>query len=310
MDDPDLTVTASLPRAAIVILNWNDEPTTARALESLRRADLCGASIILVDSASQDGSAVNLLRRFPEIHLLQLPENRGYAGGCNAGIQQALARGSEAVFVMNNDVIVAPDFLRPLLEKAAEPDVGIVGGKIYLPGEPTRFQSAGAFINNWTGETWNRFEREEDAGQGNSEFHPDFLMGAAFLLTKWLVEKVGAFDERLFIYYEETDLCVRARRAGFKVVYVPGSRVWHCEKPRHKTSKQSWEQYYMLRNRIVFMRRHAGTFQRLVFRLYMLLYRVPRELLRSFLGRAGKPSNVFKAVCDGMRFPLRRDEVR
>jgi GT2 family glycosyltransferase len=300
-------VTSSLPPAAIVILNWNDEPTTARALQSLRQADLCGATIILVDSASEDGSAQNLLRRFPEIHLLQLPENRGYAGGCNAGIREAFARGCEAVFVMNNDVIVAPDFLRPLLEKASEPDVGIVGGKIYLPGEPARFQSAGAFIHDWTGETCNRFEGLEDVGQGDTEFYPDYLLGAAFLLTRRLVEKIGAFDERLFIYYEETDLCVRARRAGFKVVYVPRSRVWHCEKPRRKTSKQSWEQYYMLRNRIIFMRRYAGKHQRFVFRLYMILYRIPRELLRSFCGRAGTPGNVFRAVLDGMRFSLERE---
>lgn len=300
----DSNGTVSLPHAAVVILNWNDEPTTARALESLRLADLCGADIILVDSASKDGSAENLKQRFPEIHLLQLPENRGYAGGCNAGIQEALARGCEAVFVMNNDIVVAPDFLRPLLEKASKPNVGVVGGKIYLPGEPTRFQSAGASINNWTGETCNRFEGEEDAGQGESEFQPDYLMGAAILLTRRLVEKIGAFDERLFIYYEETDLCVRAKQAGFEVVYVPGSRVWHCEKPRRKTSKLSWEQYYMLRNRIVFMRRYADALQRLVFRIYLILYRIPRELARSFLGRAGKPGNVFRAVHDGMRFPL------
>jgi GT2 family glycosyltransferase len=296
-----------LPKSAIVILNWNDEPTTARALDSLRLADLCGAIIILVDSASQDGSDQRLKERFPEVELYRLPENRGYAGGCNAGIKRALELDREAVFVMNNDVLVADDFYKPLLRIATEPDMGIVGGKIYLPGEPTRFQSAGAHINFFTGETNNRFGGEIDAGQAETRYEPDYLLGAAFLLTRNLLEKVGAFDQQLFIYYEETDLCVRAKAAGLKVIYTPESRIWHVEKPRRGSSKQSWEQFYMLRNRIVFMRRWARPDQLAVFWLYMIIYRIPKELIRCVSGRAGKVWRVFLAVFDGLRFPLERE---
>ena len=104
-------------KAAIVILNWNDEETSATALKSLRQAELCGAQIILVDNGSEDGSDKKLKVRFPEINIIRLPQNLGYAGGCNAGIQRAMETGCDAIFIMNDDVIVSKNFLEPLLMK-------------------------------------------------------------------------------------------------------------------------------------------------------------------------------------------------
>lgn len=292
------------PQTAVVILNWKDEIATANALESLRKADLCGAQIIVIDNGSDDGSEKRVKERFPEVDLVKLHENKGYAGGCNAGIDRALALGCDAIFIMNDDVIVAPDFLIPLLQRCLDQTVGIVGGKIYSPDEPVRFQSCGAFINFWTGETQSRFEGQIDEGQADCEFEPDYLSGAAFLITRRLIETVGGFEDRYFMYYEETDLCMRAQAVGLKVLYVPESKVWHCERSRIGSPRQSLRQYYMLRNRIIFMRKHVRFPKILVFWCYLFFYHLPKEMLRSLLGRAGTVRRVLKAVGKGLTFPI------
>jgi GT2 family glycosyltransferase len=100
----------------IVVLNWNHAEETIVCLDSLRVAELGGASVLVVDNGSRDGSVAAIRARFPQQEILALPENVGFAGGNNAGIRHALARGAEAVLLLNNDTDVAPDFLPPLLE--------------------------------------------------------------------------------------------------------------------------------------------------------------------------------------------------
>lgn len=297
-----------LPKPAIVVVNWNDEETTSRALESLRGANLCDAPIVLVDNASTDRSDERLKKRFQEVELIRLAENRGYTGGCNVGIRWALDRDYDAIFVMNNDVIVSADFLLPLLEACQDEKVGMAGGKILLPGEPRQLQSAGAYINYFIGKTYNRFDGQLDIGQAEEIIEPDFLCGAAFLITKRLLRVIGGFDEEFFMYYEETDLCLRARKAGFRILYIPHSHVWHCEKLFTSSAKISTEklQYFMLRNSIIFMRRHANPVHKFIFLIYLLFFRLPKEMVKSVLGRGGSVSNVLKAFFGGWRYPVEK----
>ena len=190
--------------------------------------------------------------------------------------------------------------------KCGDKDTGIIGGKIYFPGEPLRFQAAGSCINRWTGMTYHRFENQIDTGQADDCYEPDFVIGAAFLLTRRMLEKIGMFDENYFMYYEETDLCVRVKEAGFKILYVPTSQVSHCEKERWGYSKRAFMQFYLLRNNIIFMRKHANFIQKMFFYCYLFFYRTPREIARSLAGRAGKAAQVFRAVKEGMTVSIRK----
>ena len=103
-------------RITIVVLNWNLRDDTLACLASLAKAELGGAQIVVVDNGSRDGSVEAIRARFPAVEVLALPENRGYAGGCNAGIRAALDAGAEGVVLLNNDTEVAPDFLAPLVD--------------------------------------------------------------------------------------------------------------------------------------------------------------------------------------------------
>src|SRR5512143_3495530 len=102
-------------KIAIVVLNWNQRDATVACLDSLARADLQGAEVFVVDNGSRDGSVEALRARLPAERLVLLPENRGYAGGNNAGMRAALEAGAELVLLLNNDTTVSPDFLLPLL---------------------------------------------------------------------------------------------------------------------------------------------------------------------------------------------------
>ncbi|HSP95635.1 MAG TPA: glycosyltransferase, partial [Candidatus Dormibacteraeota bacterium] len=102
-------------KIAIVVLNWNQREATLACLDSLALADLQGAEVFVVDNGSRDGSVAALDDRLPPERLIALPENRGYAGGNNAGMRAALEAGAELVLLLNNDTTVSPDFLLPLL---------------------------------------------------------------------------------------------------------------------------------------------------------------------------------------------------
>src|SRR5262245_15747250 len=120
----------------IVVLNWNRPAETIACLESLRAADLGGASVLVVDNNSRRPAVDAIRARFPEQEILVLPENVGFAGGNNAGLRAGLARGAGAVLLLNNDTVVAPDFLPPLLEVLATPRAAAVTSAVFRLDRP------------------------------------------------------------------------------------------------------------------------------------------------------------------------------
>jgi GT2 family glycosyltransferase len=218
------------PRCVVIIvLNWNRKDDTLACLDSLAVADLGGAAVVVVDNGSRDGSADAVRERFPTVGLVALPENRGYAGGNNAGIRAALEWGAEAVLLLNNDTRVAPDFLPPLLWAVQEtPRAGAVCSSIHRMDRPELLDVAYAEV---------RF-RERDAiklrgynaltGDGFGQRREiEVAVGCSLLLTADALRTVGFFNEEYFAYHEDVDWCLRARRAGFTLLHEPLSRVFH-----------------------------------------------------------------------------------
>jgi GT2 family glycosyltransferase len=213
----------------IVVLNWNGRDDTLACLESLAQADLGGASVLVVDNGSRDGSVEAIRQRFPTVRVLPLPENRGFAGGNNAGIRAALDAGAAGVLLLNNDTRVSPDFLPPLLGAlAADPRAGAVCSAIHRMDRPEMLDVGYAEI---------RFGRREAVrlcgvnalpGQGfDTRREIQVGVGCSLLLTAEALRAVGPFDESYFAYHEDVDWSLRARRAGFQILYEPFSRVFH-----------------------------------------------------------------------------------
>jgi len=215
-------------RVSIIILNWNGLDDTVECLESLKKITYPDYEVIVVDNASS-GNDVEVLRdRYGDyIHLIPNDKNYGFAEGNNIGMRYALDRQSDYVLLLNNDTVVDADFLTELV-RVAEGDerIGIAAGKIYFYDFPNKLQSVGGKIN-WSLGTRRNYGRQEDIGQFDQIAERDFVYATAMLIKRAVMERISLLDASFFFGIEEYDYCTRTIRAGFKVVYVPTSKVWH-----------------------------------------------------------------------------------
>lgn len=241
------------PRVLIVILCYNGVELTLECLDSLRRLDYAAAEVLVVDNASSDGTPERVHTRFPEVAVIETGANLGFAAGNNVGLRYALERGYDYALLLNNDTEVAPEFLTRLVEVAErDPAIGVVGPLITYYERPDRIWSAGGVIDWQRGTSAMRGLDEPDTGQYRVT-DVDFVTGCALLCRRAVLERAGLLDERFFMYYEETEWCVRARRAGFRIVHVPEARVLH-KIPLDARADKPYVAYYMTRNRLLFLR--------------------------------------------------------
>jgi GT2 family glycosyltransferase len=218
------------PRVSIILLNWNSYEVTMECLLSLRKMDYKNFEVVMADNGSVDGSAEKLLASAPEIRLVRNATNLGFAGGCNAGIRDALSRENDYVLLLNNDTIVAPDFLSQMVS-AAESDsaIGAASPKILFFDRPDRLNYAGGVHKLWRLFPSVIGLRQLDDGRYDQMREVSFLTGCAFLIKAEVVRRVGVLEEVYFHFYEDIEWSLRIIKAGFKCVYVPKAVIWHKE---------------------------------------------------------------------------------
>jgi GT2 family glycosyltransferase len=239
------------PRASIIVLNWNGRADTLDCLRSLSRLNYPNYETVVVDNGSCDGSVDAIAAAYRNTTVLCTGENLGFAGGNNVGIRHALDNGAEYVWLLNNDTAVEPDSLTNLLNEAEKDRaIGIAGSKIYYFDSPDKIWFAGADIDWWKGASAHVGIGKTDTGQFDEVRPVDRVTGCSMLVRREVCEKIGLLDEEFFLYVEEVDWCVRARRAGFTCVLVPSSVVYH--KISSSASKVgNWDRlfdYYDTRN--------------------------------------------------------------
>lgn len=215
---------AAVPLSAVVV-NWNGRQHLAVCLDSLRRQTLAGIEIVLVDNGSSDDSLTLVRERYGDaVRVVALGENRGYAGGLNAGI--AAARG-RYLLPLNSDTEVAPECGARLVAAAdAHPTSGLFAPKILEFEQRDRLDNVGHWLYP-DGLSRGRGRLELDRGQYDGEEEIVLPSGCAVLLRRAMLADVGLFDEDLFAYCEDTDLGLRARLAGWRCRAVPGAVVYH-----------------------------------------------------------------------------------
>jgi GT2 family glycosyltransferase len=253
-------------KVGIIILNWNSFDITKECLLSLQKLDIHGltVTVYLVDNASTDNSGSKLHDHFPKIKYIQNEENLGYTGGNNRGMKQAIIDGCTHIWILNNDTVVDRQALLALVNQIENPKVGIAVSKIYFarghefhadrykPSERGRvFWYAGGVIDwkNMYGS--HRGVDEVDTGQYNKESETQYATGCSFLVKQTVLSKIGLFDDRYFAYFEDMDLSLRVQNAGFTVLYVPSSIVWHINAGSTTRPGNSFQQYYQIRNRLL-----------------------------------------------------------
>ena len=199
------------PAISIIIVNWNGRHLLTDCLGSLRTQTYRDYEAILVDNGSSDGSVEFVRTQFPEVHLIVLPENRGFAGGNNVGIAAATG---QYIALLNNDTKADPDWLSSLVNATASgSQVGMWASKILSYDAPTVIDNTGLLLY-WDGLARGRGRLEVDSGQFDQQQEVLFPSGCAGLYRKSMLDEIGSFDEEFFAYADDVDLGLRGRLAG------------------------------------------------------------------------------------------------
>ncbi len=217
------------PKVSIIILNWNGLEDTIECLNSLRKITYPDYEVIVVDNASKGDDVRILKENFNDyIHVIENDKNFGFADGCNIGMRYAISGETDYVLLMNNDTTVAPDFLTEMVRVGeSDESIGILGPKIYFYDEPNVIWEAGGKINWWLGSIDIYAYGEVDIAQRDNITETDLVSGAAMLIKRELLDRISLLDASFFFGFEDYDFCIRACKAGFKVVYVPSAKIWH-----------------------------------------------------------------------------------
>lgn len=236
---------------AVVIPHLDRLRDTAECYRSLTAQTSAPAAIILVDNASKTHAEAELAAACPRAEILRLDENRGFAGGVNAGIRRALQRpGIGFVWVLNNDTVCAPDALAKLLEVAGgDSRIGLVGCPLLegAEGPARRIVPPGKrLVGPWAIPT------EPPDGKA-----PDYLSGACLLIRRELLEDVGLFDEGFFFFFEDADLSRRAADKGWRLAVAAEARVEHRGSATIRELGELQARSYRA-GHVRFLRKHSG----------------------------------------------------
>jgi hypothetical protein len=219
---------------------------------------------LVIDNASDIDPREPIHKRFPTVEVVRTERNLGFATGCNIGIERALVAGSDYVLLLNNDTIVAPDFLENLVAYAKSyPEIGIVGPLICYADQPEQVWFAGARIIFELGYFEHRYLNRHRRTVPTTPVATDYVTGCCMLIATPVLREVGQLDDRFFAYFEDADLCIRASRSGFKVAFLPTSVIWHKESAstrRNLTEGNTspLKHFLLARNRIEVIRKHSS----------------------------------------------------
>ena len=249
----------SVDNILVISVLYNDAGRIGIFAEAMK--PYCHIEHMIIDNASTDSSADVAAELFPKAHLLRQPKNIGSTGAWNIAVKWGLTADKEFFWILNPDVIVRADTLRGLLDSMyKDGDAGIVGPAVLYSDKPNIIESYGTYFNvkRGIGYHYNFQEPLDNALPAGRE--ADYVDGGSCLIRSAVFEKVGLFDENLFMYGEEADLCLRAGRSGYKILVTRNAIVYHRHYeltgnrfplPHH------W--YYLLRNKVYLAKKHYGT---------------------------------------------------
>jgi len=293
---------------AIIVLNRNQTGYTRDCLASLRANEYRDTRILVVDNDSSEDSLLNdsllnVAGEFPEVEFLYLQENRGVAGGRNAGLRQVLAWRPQYVLFLDNDTFVAPDFLSHLVARMrSDPRVGAVQPKIYYETPPNRICSVG-------GKFYPRISHYRHPGSGrydSLEFEHasevDILAGCASLMRAEVFARVGLLDETYSPYcHEDVDWSLRVSQAGFRLMVEPAAKVWHRISSQPRSNPMKLRE--LAKGHILFLRFHTRRSDLPLSVAWVSFYLLRRFFLPAVGSREWRS---LVAVCQGLRDGFRQ----
>lgn len=242
----------------IIVLTWNRKDLVLRCLSSIKRivSKKADITIVVVDNHSTDGTLEALKKlRFPMV-VIENEDNLGWAGGNNRGIRYALKQGAECLLIINNDIQLEKNSIDILLEVLySDKKAGIAGAKMLFAGKKSIIADAGGQLtpNRYFG--INRGIQKKDTGQYSKVEEVDFVTGITLVKSE-VFKEVGLIDEAYYLYYEDTDFCIRARKSGYRVLFNPNAVLYNEFAATVKIGSPT-HHYYTTRNHFLFVEKHA-----------------------------------------------------
>lgn len=280
---------------SIIIVNYNGLEDTCALIETIPFNE--NLKVIVVDNASKNQEADTIAQRYPQVKVIKSERNLGFAGGNNLGIQAAQGK---YLFLINNDTIFKNFNIQALIGRMeSSPAIGIVCPKIRFTWENTPIQFAG----------YSRLSRvsirnhaigfnEEDRGQYDTAHSTPYAHGAAMMIRREAIAKVGLMPECYFLYYEELDWSMMFARAGYQIWYEPQCTIYHKES-QSTGQNSSLRTYYLTRNRLLLVRRNPQEFNQTLAYLYLIGIVALRDILKyTFMGRFDLLKATVRALRD------------
>ena len=279
---------------SIITINYNGLKDTCELIETIPSND--SLEVIVVDNASQYREADIISQKFPHVKVIKSDKNLGFAGGNNLGIKAAQGR---YLFLVNNDTIFKDFNIQALINRVESSDkIGVVCPKIRFAWEPQPIQFTGyTELSKITIRNRAIGFGEKEHGQYNTAHPTPYAHGAAMLIKKEAIEKVGLMPECYFLYYEELDWSMMFTRAGYQIWYEPKCTIYHKES--QATGQNSpLRTYYITRNRLLLVRRNWKGLTKYLSYCYLTGLVAPKDILKFTLqGRMDLVKAVIKGVC-------------
>ncbi len=241
------------PCVHVVILNWNGLHDTLECLSSLITQDYPSVVIHVIDNGSDENEPEIIRQHYPEVNVIELPQNFGFCGGNNVGIRQAIDRGADYVMILNNDTIVPPTLIQDLVETMKSlSDVGAISPLILQYPDKEKIWFAGSI---WEPETAGF--RHLLSGHSRKEVNSvdpyltQYACGCCLLVSASVLQAIGLMDEKYFAYYDEADWCSRMSKLGLNCYVVPNATLYH---KISRSTPSIIATYLMSRNRLIWMR--------------------------------------------------------
>lgn len=261
-----------LPKVISIVLTWNSADFIEECLLSLQNSSF-KTEILVIDNDSSDNTRELIAKKFPGIELINSGANLGYAGGNNLGIKHVLPKKPDYIFILNPDAQVETSSIERMVDRMeTNQRLAAVSPMIYYHNTK-KILFAGSYINWRTGEAPHIGLDELDSGQYDNVTATERVNGCAMLLRTETLKSVGLMDERYFLYYEELDLSVRMKAAGFEMGIVPKAKVWHLKSLSTGGYFSPLSQYYQTRNRLLFMHKFRPHYKAFRLESYLLASR-------------------------------------
>lgn len=241
-------------KVAVVLLNWNGCSDTLECLSSIYQQNFSDFVVYVADNGSSDQSTIVIPSAFPKCRFLKFGRNFGFAEGNNKAIEQAIAHGCEFVLLLNNDTIIAEDFIGQLEQASRSlPALSVLGAKIGYYDRRDKIWDFGSLWDGYRG-LYCKVATGKPIDSVKQRVQLDHISGCAMWIPVSVIKKIGLFDTRFFLNYEETDWCTRAKRAGVGLYGIPQALMWHKISASFEGKLHNY--YFCMRNNSLWRSKH------------------------------------------------------